>query len=162
MSASGTLKACGMPTWKIWAMWLTMFCGTGAGAIVGSAAFAPPTNEAEELAAAYGFATIVGLCGGATIAMARGLDSQPRAGDAQPREGCARCSLWWREGGPAAAFALVLVARGARTADPHCLHATPSAEPRRRPAPLCMAARCRTRSCPRRASPEGTWSGFIN
>jgi len=69
MSASGTLKACGMPTWKIWAMWLTMFCGTGAGAIVGSAAFAPPTNEAEELAAAYGFATIVGLCGGATIAM---------------------------------------------------------------------------------------------
>ena len=100
MSASGTLKACGMPTWKIWAMWLTMFCGTGAGAIVGSAAFAPPTNEAEELAAAYGFATIVGLCGGATIAMARDVDSQPRARDAQPREGCARCSLWCEMGGP--------------------------------------------------------------
>jgi len=69
MSATATLKACGMRSRTIFLMWFTLFVGTGAGAAIGAAIFPPAVTTEDELAHAYANAAIVGVCGGATLVM---------------------------------------------------------------------------------------------
>jgi len=67
MSSSGTMKACGVKTVTILAMWGTIFVGTGFGAALGALTFPPGSGEKRSSILIQ--VGIEGLCGGAMLTM---------------------------------------------------------------------------------------------